>query len=180
MVIILAKLRMPTEGEAAMPAIEERIYQPSDLAGTGRKQFVADALRDCARLRTSEGEPLVMLREARLDHVAAIRDYAVAYLTVTTAIKRPRDDRRASDFGDWAFISVFDDEDIHEFLDEVNEAIICAASGGDHTMVASLLHQWKMSARTLSDPVAREILSGETTDADWTEVNDPSDSDESK
>ncbi len=149
---------------------EERIYQPSDLAGTGRKQFVADALRDRARLRSSDGESLVMLREARLQHVAAVRDYAIALLTVTTAIKRPRDERRASDYGDWAFISVFDDDDIEEFLDEINEAVVRAASGEDHADVERLLREWRMSARTLSDPVAREILAGRTSDDDWVEV----------
>ena len=33
-----------------------------------------------------------------------------------------------------------------------------------------LLHEWQMSARTMSDPIAREILDGRTVDDDWVEV----------
>ncbi|MCV7230415.1 hypothetical protein [Mycolicibacterium komossense] len=113
-----------------------------------------------------------MLREARLEHVAAIRDYAVAYLTLDTAMKRARGERRTSDYGPWAFISVFDDDDIDEFLQEINDAIVRAASGEDHSTVDELIHQWQMGARTLSDPVAREILSGTTDTSDWLEVED--------
>ena len=153
-----------------MPTTRDRIYQASDLASSARKDFIADALRSRARLRSTDGESLVMLREARLEHVAAIRDYAVAYLTLDTAMKRARHERRASEYGLWAFISVFEDNDIEEFLQEVNEAIVRAASGEDHSVVEELVHQWQMGARTLSDPVAREILSGETEDGDWVEV----------
>lgn len=155
-----------------MAVTRDRIYQASDLAGSGRKEFIADALRHCARLRSTDGESLVMLREARLEHVAAVRDYAVAYLTLDTALKRARADRRASDYGPWAFISVFDDDDIEEFLQEINEAIVRAASGEDHSGVDELIRQWQMSARTMSDPVARDILSGSAGEADFVEVTD--------
>ncbi|GAA3058853.1 MULTISPECIES: hypothetical protein [Actinomycetes] len=154
-----------------MSVAAEHIYQSSDLAGSNRKAFIADALRSKARLRSTDGESLVMLREARLEHVAAIRHYAVAYLTLDTALRRPREDRRASDFGPWAFLEVFDDADIEEFRQEINDAIVRAASGDNHDAVEALLHQWQMSAETLSDPVARDILDGETTDEDWVELD---------
>ncbi len=153
-----------------MNSTAERIYQSSDLAGSGRKAFVADALRSKARLRSTEGESLIMMREARLEHVSAVRDYAVAYLTLDMAMRRPRDERRASDYGPWAFLSVFPDDDIEDFQQEVNDAIVRAASGEQHTAVEALLHQWRMSAETLADPVAREILDGHIGDEDWVEV----------
>lgn len=153
-----------------MTSTKDRIYQPSDLAGNNRKRFIADALRAQARLRSASGESLVMLREARLEHVAAVRDYALAYLTLDTALLRPREERRASDYGPWAFLDVFEDEDIEEFRHEVNDAIVRASSGEGHEAVETLLHQWRMSARTLSDPVAREILAGQVADEDWVDV----------
>lgn len=149
----------------------EQIYQASDLAGAKRTSFIADALREGARLRSTDGSSLVMLREARLEHVAAIRDYAIAYLTLDVALRRPRAERRAADFGAWAFISVFDDEDIEEFQFEVNDAIIRAASGEELSAVEAVLHGWRMSARTMGDPVAREILRGDTSSEDWVEVD---------
>lgn len=155
-----------------MNSTAERIYQPSDLAGNHRKTFIADALRSQARLRSTSGESLVMLREARLEHVAAVRDHAVAYLMLDMALRRPREQRHPSDYGPWAFLDVFEDEDIEEFQQEVNDAIMRSASGHDSSAVEHLVHEWQMSAETLSDPVAREILSGRTTSEDWIEVED--------
>jgi hypothetical protein len=155
-----------------MNGTTERIYQPSDLAGSHRKTFIADALRSQARLRSTDGESLVMLREARLEHVAAVRDDAIAYLALDLAMRRPRDQRRPGDYGAWAFLDAFDDEDIEEFQQEVGDAILRAASGRDHSAVAQLVHEWQMSADTLSDPVARQILDGETADEDWVDIEE--------
>lgn len=155
-------------------AIAERIYQASDLAGSERRSFIADAVRSQARLRSTDGESLVMLRAARLENVAAIRDHAVAYLMLDLAMRRPRAERRTTDYGSWAFLDVFDDEDIEEFQQEIGDEIARAASGRDRTAIDDLLHQWQMSADTLSDPVAREILDGSSVDdTDWVEVKAP-------
>ena len=159
-------------GVIAVTATKDRIYQPSDLAGNHRKTFIAEALDSQARLRSTDGESLIMMREARFEHVAAVRDHAVAYLTLDMALRRPRKQRRPGDYGPWAFLDAFEDEDIEEFQQEVNDAIVRAASGRDHSPVERLLHEWRMSAETLSDPVAREILDGRSSDEDWVEVED--------
>ena len=156
----------------AVTTTKDRIYQPSDLAGNHRKTFIAEALDSQARLRSTDGESLIMMREARLEHVAAVRDHAVSYLTLDMALRRPRKQRRPGDYGPWAFLDAFEDEDIEEFQQEVNDAIVRAASGRDHSPVERLLHEWRMSAETLSDPVAREILDGRSSDEDWVEVED--------
>lgn len=147
-----------------------RIYTASDLATSARKEFLEAADHDVARLRATSGEALVMLREAKLDHLAAIRDHALAYLLLDAAMSRPRGDRRAADFGPWAFIEEFDDDDIAEFQAEINQAIVRAVSGQDDAEIDVVLDDWRTSARTLSDPVAREILEGTTASADWIEV----------
>ena len=153
-------------------AIDRRIYQTSDLNTGARREFIEDARRGEARLRTPDGDALVMLREARLGHLSAIRDHALAYLTLDAALSRPRAERRASDFGAWAFIAAFEDDDILEFQTEMNEAIVSAASGYDSTLIETALDAWRRSARTLSDPVAREILSGQVSEDDWRELDD--------
>lgn len=157
----------------------DRIYQPSDLAGSHRKSFIADALESKARLRSTGGESLVMLREARLEHVAAVSDYAVAYLMLDTVLRRPRNQRHPGEYGPWAFLEAFEDEDIEDFQQEVNDAIVRAASGSNHSVVEHVVHQWRMSAQTLTDPVAREILEGEASEEDWVEVVEGEDSQES-
>lgn len=153
-----------------MTATRDRIYQASDLAGAGRKAFIEDALNSRARLRSTAGDSLVMLRETRLEHLAAIRDYSVAYLTLELALRRARADRRLADYGAWAFMAAFDDDDIEDFLAEVTDAIVGAVSSQDHEELERLIHEWRLSAHTASDPVAREILEGQSEGTDWVEA----------
>lgn len=143
-----------------MNAVKDRIYQPSDLAGNDRKNFIADALESRARLRTTTGEALVMVRESELEFGATMREHAVAYLTLDIAMRRDRDERRASDYGDWAFIRTFDDEDIEDFRIEINDAIVIAASQQNLGPIDSCLHAWRMSARTMASSAARAVLEG--------------------
>jgi hypothetical protein len=156
-----------------MPSTRERIYQTSDLAGSSRKEFIEEARHGRAHLRTPEGDALVMLREAQLDHLALMHEYALGYYMLDNALSRPRAERHPADFGPWAFIEVFDEEDIQDFRAEMNAALMRAASGADLDIVESTLADWRRSARTLSDPVAREILFGEVTHSDWIEVGRP-------
>jgi len=156
-----------------MPSLRDRIYQTSDLAGAARKEFIEEARRGRAHLRTPEGEALVMLREAQLDHLSAMGEYALSYFMLDNALTRPRADRRAADFGDWAFIEVFDDDDISEFQTEMNAALMRAASGADTSIIEMTLDAWRRSARTLADPIAREILHDSVNESAWTELERP-------
>ncbi|GEB17078.1 hypothetical protein GUY44_24235 [Pimelobacter simplex] len=155
-----------------MPRTAERIYMASDLSTSARREFIEEGRQGFARLRTTAGDSLVLLREARLEHLSSIRDHALAYLLLDAALRRPREERRPQDFGPWAFIEVFEDDDIIDFQSEVNDAITRAASGGDAEGIESVLDAWRRSARTLSDPVAREILSGQVSAEDWVEVTE--------
>ncbi len=157
-----------------MSATRDRIYQTSDLAGSARREFIDAARHGRAQLRTPEGDSLVMLRAANLTHLAAMRDYAVAYLMLDNALARPRADRRAADFGEWAFVAVFDEDDLITFRYEMNAALIRAAAGDDMSLMDAELEGWKRSARTLNDAVAQEILGADAIDPDdWVEVGRP-------
>lgn len=155
-----------------MTNTREKIYTASDLNTAARREFIDEALRGEATLRATTGESLVMLRSAKLEHLAATRDYALAYLMLHAAMSRPREERRPSDFGSWAFVAAFDDDDIIEFQGEINDAIVRAVSGQDHTQIEAALEDWRRSARTLSDPIAREILEGRVNEDDWVAVGD--------
>ncbi len=48
-----------------MTRVADRIYTASELSGSARREFIDEAQRDSARLRTTSGESLVMLREAK-------------------------------------------------------------------------------------------------------------------
>lgn len=156
-----------------MPTV--RIYQSSDLAGSARRDFIEDASHGRATLRTPEGEGLVMLPEADLRYLADMRDYALAYLVLENALSRPAPERRPQDFGEWAFAAVFDDDDLQELRDDINAALVTAASRRDSVVLESTLHEWKLAASTLSDPVARGILGGDE-DGEFEELARPASS----
>jgi hypothetical protein len=159
-----------------MSAVRERIFQTSDLTGAARREFLELARQGLAHLRAPDGEALVMLRQASLDHLTGLRDYTLAYLMLDNALSRPRGQRHAADFGAWAFLDVFDEDDIEQFRTEVNGALVRAIATGDATSVEETLKAWRTSASTLADPIARAILVGEDDPSDWVEVDRPSDS----
>jgi len=154
-----------------MPTTQERIYQTSDLSGRGRKEFIEAAQRGPTTLRTPEGESLVMLRAATLDHLARLRDYALNFLMLDNAMSRPAVDRRPADFGAWAFVWSLDEDQLGEFRSDINAALVHAGGGEDHSLVENELDAWRLTARTMADPVARSILTGEASDEDWVEAS---------
>jgi len=153
-----------------MPTIQERIYQTSDLAGRGRKEFIEAAQRGPTTLRTPEGESLVMLPAATLDHLARLRDYALNFLMLDNAMSRAVADRRSADFGAWAFVESLDEDQLDEFRSDMNAALVHAGGGEDLSIVESELAAWRLTARTMADPVARSILMGEAVNADWSDA----------
>jgi hypothetical protein len=157
-------------------AVRERIFQTSDLTGAARREFLELARQSLAHLRAPDGEALVMLRQALLDHLTELRNYILAYLMLDNALSRPRAERHTADFGAWAFVDVFDDDDIERFRTEINDALVRTIATGDATIVEETLRAWRTSASTLADPIARAILAGDDDLDDWVEVDRPSDS----
>lgn len=96
-----------------------------------------------------------------------ISEHIAAQLALKSAMERARGQRSMGDYGAWAFIAVFDDDDIEEFLREVDAAIVSASFSGGTSAVDDLLRRWRISAHMLSDPVASEILNGLDSEADW-------------
>lgn len=159
------------ERESDMPITQERIYQTSDLAGRGRKEFIEAAQRGPTTLRTPEGESLVMLPAATLDHLSRLRDHALNFLMLDNAMSRPAADRRPADFGAWAFIAPLDEDQLVEFRSDMNAALVRAGGGEDVSIVDAELNAWRPTARAMADEVTRSILSGDVPDSDWLEAS---------
>ena len=157
-----------------MAILHNRIYQTSDLAGAERKTFIDAARRGRAYLRAPDGESLVMLRESVLETALTISEFALEYMNVLRVLRQPREQRAPSDYGHWAFLEAFDDEDINEFLMEMHPAIVRSASLARLDEVEQTLAGWQRSARTLADPISRSILMGEVDEGDWLEARNPS------
>lgn len=154
-------------------ALLERTYQASDLAGTGRREFLDEAKAGTARLRDTDGTSLVMLPEGELSFLSSMRRFITDYLALETALGRPREDRAPTDFGGLAWAEFLDDDDLHELRREYGQELARAASARNTEKLDGCLHAWQMTAATLSDPVSREILEGRAGDDDFIEVHRP-------
>ena len=155
-----------------MAVLRDHIFQTSDLAGAERKTFIEAARRGRAYLRAPDGESLVMLRESELETAMAIKEVLLDYVNVLRAVSEPLVRRAPSDYGRWAFLAVFEDEDLNEFLAEMDSAIVRGASLARIDEIEQTLSAWRQSARTLSDPTSRSILMGEASN-DWLEASAP-------
>ncbi len=154
-----------------MSAVRDRVYQTSDLSGAARREFLEDGVRGRAYLRTPEGESLVLTRTANLDLLSTLRDHFLSHLVLTSALTRPREERRGADFGEWAFMSNFDDDAIAEFQAEMSDALVQAISGRDTEVVDNILGDWRRSARAYADPTTRALLTGPFDEAEFEEVS---------
>jgi hypothetical protein len=80
--------------------------------------------------------------------------------------------RRSADFGQLAWLAVFDEDDRSEFFEELRDALALAESTWDATPVERCLRDWRTTAQALSDPLRRALLTGPGDD-DYAEVDRP-------
>jgi hypothetical protein len=154
-------------------AVDDRVFQVSDLAGSKRREFVDLAKRGNARLRDIDGTPLVMLREAGLVQLEELSEALVGYLSLETALDRKRDDRQPTDYGNLAWASTLDERDLVELRDDLRAALAVAASQRDTAPVDNLLRDWRYTALDLADPRSGPILRDDYTDDDFVEAPRP-------
>jgi hypothetical protein len=155
-------------------AVMDRTYQASDLAGTGRREFLDRAKTGEAHLRDTDGTPLVMVPAADLDGLRGITAWVISYLGLETALQRPRDQRQPSDFGQVAWAATLDEDDLTEMRDDLGSALVVAASQRDPRPVETLMRDWRYTAISLADPVSGPILRGGFNPDDFVEVARPS------
>jgi hypothetical protein len=112
---------------------------------------------------------LAFLPHVELERLANIRDYARGFVMLESALRRPRNERRAADFGAWAFVFSLSEEQLLEFRDDVSDALMRACSGVD--TVRSLLDAWRATAEFMADETAVTAL-GEDLE-NFTEIQRP-------
>jgi hypothetical protein len=109
-----------------------KVFQVSDLANN-RTEFIDEARSGLARLRDKDGTSLVMLPEARLDHLQRLQDLNEIYLRLSHLIVKGKP-ASPVELGQHSWLRVFDLEAVEA---------------------------WRMTARQLSDPLRRSILLGD-------------------
>ncbi|MFE3254249.1 hypothetical protein ACFXPS_05520 [Nocardia sp. NPDC059091] len=158
--------------------MNSRVFQVTDLANN-RTEFIDEARNGMARLRDKDGTSLVMLPEARLDYLQKLQDLVGLHLRVNhlvTAGRRPS----VKELGDHSWLRVFDLDDLKEFTQELEDALI-AARGDENTEVADeVLAAWRLTAKQLSDPLRRSVLLEPISEADLVDATRPADTDDAE
>jgi hypothetical protein len=121
-------------------------------------------------LRDTDGFALAMVPLAELDAVAELSHTAAAFLRSERALQEGK--TRPSDLCEFAWLSAFDTDDQAECLDELRDAISLAESTHDLEPLRTCLRDWKTTARALSDPARRRVLTG-LGDNEFVEVDRP-------
>ncbi|WP_124290020.1 hypothetical protein [Streptomyces sp. ADI91-18] len=134
------------------------IFQSTDLATQRRTEFLDAARSGMARLRDKDGTSLVMLPERHLQLLEELRKWSSAHLRLDRMLARPDFKPTVQELGDLAWLRVFDCDDLREFADELNEAIVAADSDSDTAVLDACLNAWRVTARQLEDPLRRNIL----------------------
>lgn len=152
--------------------VPDEIFQTSDLANK-RTQVVNAARAGVARVRDKDGTGLVMLPEGELDTLRALACWSAAHLRLEALLRRASKPTVA-ELGELAWLRVFDDEDLAEFMTELQDVLIAAHADNSAEALHACIHAWRVTARQLEDPLRREVLlRGRLEAADMVEVARP-------
>ncbi|TCO64247.1 DUF6247 family protein [Actinocrispum wychmicini] len=136
--------------------MSDEIFQTSDLA-TRRTDVVKAARAGVARVRDKDGTSLVMLPEGELDALQELADWSAAHLRLEALLRRETRPTVA-ELGDLAWLRVFDDDDLAEFMAELQDVLIAAHADKSAAALHTCIHAWRVTARQLEDPLRREVL----------------------
>jgi hypothetical protein len=134
----------------------DEIFQTSDLANK-RTQVVKAAREGVARVRDKDGTSLVMLQEGDLDTLQELTRWGAAHLRLEALLRRGAKPTVA-ELGELAWLRVFDDDDLAEFMTELRDVLIAAHADNSAEALNACIHAWRVTARQLEDPLRREIL----------------------
>jgi hypothetical protein len=156
--------------------MSDTIFLTSDLAKR-RTEVVAAARGGVARVRDSDGTSLVMLPEGRLNLLTELANLSQALVRLEALLRRG-EPPKVSELGDLAWLRSFNLNELREFADELNDALVAAHADADTAPLDDCLHSWRVTARELADPLRREVLTGSHHPGDFTEVSEPTSGDE--
>lgn len=133
------------------------IFTASDLAQS-RRDVLNQAKSGGALIRDSDGTGLVLVPQQHLELLRSQRALFESLLRLTAIFGRSRDQRRASDYGEFAWLEVFDDDDQREFHSEFVDALMRSFADETDTAVSECVAAWRVTARALANPKVREVL----------------------
>ena len=149
------------------------IFQPSDLNRRGRA--VLDAARGSrARIRDKDGLSLLVLPEARVEQLETFARLSENLFRLERVLaSTPNWELLDLVEFDWAWLRVFDAEDVGEFVTEMRQALLASMHDDRTKLPESVLERWRITARSLDDPVRRSILLDPLHPNDFVEAHRP-------
>ncbi len=151
----------------------DHIFQVSDLA-TDRLELLATARAGVAQIRDKDGTGLVMLPLSDFNLLTALREQLSRFVSLMATVQRPRAERRVNDYGSFAWLAPFDEDDQLEFRREYLEALAKGLSTDSTEPADTCIQQWRTTARALSNEKVRKVLTSPGHgDADFEQVNRP-------
>lgn len=146
-------------------------YQPTDLTTSKRREFLEEARVGVARLRNSDGETLVALPERDLNTLVALCAHTLAFLSMENVMNRAREDRRPTDFGELAWATAFDEEDLAEFRSEYADGLANALAERSVGRLEETIQAWLLTSSLLRD---RDAMARVNAQIDLADVDVPS------
>jgi Family of unknown function (DUF6247) len=161
-----------------MPATTT-IFQASDLNRRGRA--VLDTARDgLARIRDTDGEGLVVAREDAYEAMRRqllvfreLADAMASYITLDRAVDHEHRRPSLAELGSWTWVRHLPSEDAAEFVRDISEALYASCRELSATPLAEVIDAWRATAESLSDPLSRETLLGQSSADDYVEAARP-------
>ncbi|MHB8875300.1 MAG: hypothetical protein ACYC8T_16565 [Myxococcaceae bacterium] len=151
----------------------DHIYQASDLAAK-RRELIDAARSGFAQIRDTDGTGLVLLPQGRFDLLRGLREQFTRFISLEAAFERPKTERRATDFGDFAWLAEFDEDDQLAFRRELMATLMQSLATDSVEPVERCIRDWRTTARALSNEKSRRVLTspGES-EASFAEVGRP-------
>lgn len=75
-------------------------------------------------------------------------------------MKRPTPEHRVTDFGEFAWLTAFDDDDQRSFRREFLDALTQSLAADSIGPAERCINEWRTTARALSNEKSRRILTG--------------------
>jgi hypothetical protein len=135
----------------------QHIYQASDLAAK-RRELLDAARTGYAQIRDTDGTGLVLLLGHRFQLLCALREQLSRFLTLEAALEKPANERRLTDFGEFAWLAAFEEDDQRTFRHELMEALLQSLATDSMEPAESCLQDWRTTARALSSEKSHRIL----------------------
>jgi hypothetical protein len=148
------------------------IFQTSDLAKK-RTEFVQAARDGGAHLRDKDGTSYVMMPERRVQSLESLAGWSGRLLRLQDLLGRDDKLPTVAEFGELAWLRVFDRDDLKEFLDELHEVLIASLSDETTEALDDVIHAWRVTAREIEDPLRRSVLTSEHSAADFVDAERP-------